>query len=319
MNFLTHISNAKREIMAADSLVKVKDLWNKSEAMRQLGQASKDPELINYATEFKLRCERRLGQLLEENNPHGINRFTRGGKSTIPDLGIDYNTSARAKRIALVSEETFEAVIAEAKEGERELTRRAVEKLLIISEAPAQPEPVPTPAGKFKTIIIDPPWPMDKILREVRPNQRVMDYPTMTLDDIKALPVADLTDPAGCHVYLWFTQKYRRFVFELFDTWGVKDECFMTWIKNVGFTPYSWMYSTEHVLFGRVGSLPLLKMGQRLDFTGKVREHSRKPDEFYDLVKQASPTLRLDFFSREKRDGFEQYGNEPEKFGTIHV
>jgi hypothetical protein len=98
MNFLTHISNAKREIMAADSLVKVKDLWNKSEAMRQLGQASKDPELINYATEFKLRCERRLGQLLEENNPHGINRFTRGGKSTIPDLGIDYNTSARAKR-----------------------------------------------------------------------------------------------------------------------------------------------------------------------------------------------------------------------------
>lgn len=62
--FLIHIDKAKREILAADSLVKLKDLWNKSEAMRQLGQAAKDPELINYATEFKLRCERRLGEML---------------------------------------------------------------------------------------------------------------------------------------------------------------------------------------------------------------------------------------------------------------
>ena len=60
--------------------------------------------------------------------------------------------------------------------------------------------------------------------------------------------------------------------------------------------------------------MPLLKNGLRLDFSGKVREHSRKPDEFYDLVRRASPGPRIDIFSREKRDGFDQYGHEVGKF-----
>src|SRR5215831_10801458 len=52
--FLAHIDIAKKEILAADSLVKVKGLWNRADAMRQLGQAAKDPELINFAMDFKL-------------------------------------------------------------------------------------------------------------------------------------------------------------------------------------------------------------------------------------------------------------------------
>jgi N6-adenosine-specific RNA methylase IME4 len=88
----------------------------------------------------------------------------------------------------------------------------------------------------------------------------------------------------------------------------------MTWVKNVGITPFSWMYSTEHVLFCTKGSLPLLEIGRRLDFSAKVREHSRKPDVFYDLVREVSPGPRLDVFSREKREGFDQYGNEVDKY-----
>ena len=88
----------------------------------------------------------------------------------------------------------------------------------------------------------------------------------------------------------------------------------MTWVKNVGFTPYSFMYSTEHILFGRIGFLELLKKGKRLDFSAKVREHSRKPDEFYNLVREVSPEPRIDIFSREKREGFDQYGDQSDKF-----
>src|SRR6266487_2570724 len=62
--FLIHIDTAKKEILAADSLIKVKALWNKADAIRQLGQAAKDPDLINFAMDFKLRCERRLGEML---------------------------------------------------------------------------------------------------------------------------------------------------------------------------------------------------------------------------------------------------------------
>lgn len=171
------------------------------------------------------------------------------------------------------------------------------------------------PDHQYRAIIIDPPWPMEKIVRKERLNQYEFEYPTMTLDEIHNLPVKDLALSDGCHVYLWTTQRFLPVAFDLLNTWGVDYQCLMTWVKNVGFTPFSWMYSTEHCLFGRVGTLPLLKLGMRLDFQAKVREHSRKPDEFYELVKLASPEPRLDWFSREPRPGFEQYGNEVSKFG----
>jgi N6-adenosine-specific RNA methylase IME4 len=100
----------------------------------------------------------------------------------------------------------------------------------------------------------------------------------------------------------------------LTEAWGFTYECVLTWVKNVGFTPYSWMYSTEHVIFARKGSLPLTVRGRRLDFAAKRREHSRKPNEFYALVRDVSPGPRLDLFSREPHDGFDQWGNETGKF-----
>jgi len=169
---------------------------------------------------------------------------------------------------------------------------------------------IPIPDGKYRAIVIDPPWPVAKIQREVRPKQTDMDYLVMTIEDIKALPIQKLAFEDGCHIYLWATHKQLPAAFNLFTAWGVNYECLLTWVKNVGITPFSWMYSTEHCLFGRIGNLPLLKLGKRLDFMAKVREHSRKPDEFYDLVTEVSPEPRIDMFSREKRGGFDQYGNE---------
>jgi len=171
-----------------------------------------------------------------------------------------------------------------------------------------------TASKQYRAIVIDPPWPMEKILRNERPNQFEFDYPTMEIGEIKALPIGDMSLPDGCHIYLWTTQKFLPVAFEVFQAWGVNYQCLMTWVKNVGFTPFSWMYSTEHCLFGHIGSLPLLKLGMRLDFTAKVREHSRKPEIFYDLVREVSPGPRIDLFSREAHEGFEQDGNEKDKF-----
>jgi len=67
----------------------------------------------------------------------------------------------------------------------------------------------PFPKQKHRCLIIDPPWPVKKIEREERPNQGLeLDYPTMTLEDIAKLPIADLANSDGCHVYLWVTHKY---------------------------------------------------------------------------------------------------------------
>lgn len=175
------------------------------------------------------------------------------------------------------------------------------------------------PQGKFRTIVIDPPWAIEKIGREVRPNQFDIDYPTAPVEEIMAFPIPSLACEDGCHIYLWTTHKHLPDAFAILGAWGANYECLLTWVKNVGFTPFSWMYSTEHCLFARIGNLPLLQLGKRLDFQAKVREHSRKPDEFYNLIREVSPEPRLDYSGREPRTGFTVYGNEPNKFTDAKV
>lgn len=180
-----------------------------------------------------------------------------------------------------------------------------------------EPDPVTDPVqprpGTYSCIVIDPPWDIKKIEREERPNQGAfLDYPTMSLDQIadeKWVPVR--THAADdCHLYLWVTHKYLPAGLELMEAWGFRYQCLMTWRKNVGITPFSWMYDTEHVIFGRKGNLPLTQLGLRLSFDAPVQGHSVKPEVFYDRVRLASPGPRIDMFARTKRDGFEVWGNE---------
>lgn len=181
------------------------------------------------------------------------------------------------------------------------------------TKADRLPDPAP-PDGTYRCIVIDPPWPMAKITREQRPDQgEQLDYPTMTLDEIRTLTVADLVDPAGCHVYLWVTHKFLPSGLELLGVWGARYECSLTWVKPTGITPYSWMYNTEHCLFARAGQgLDLARMGRKLSFQAPAGRHSEKPDEFYDLVSECSPGPRLELFSRRPRPGFVAWGNEAE-------
>lgn len=177
------------------------------------------------------------------------------------------------------------------------------------------PEPagdIPLPAGRFQCIVIDPPWPIQKIETQRRPDQGVqLDYPVMSLDDIAAIPVGDKAAD-DCHLYLWVTHKYLPAGLELMEAWGFRYQCVMTWWKHTGMSPYSWMYDTEHVLFGRRGNLPLDKMGMRLyfDAPNTRNRHSKKPDVFYERVIAASPGPRLEMFARDQRDGFTAWGNE---------
>ena len=192
-----------------------------------------------------------------------------------------------------------------AKRAEENAERRAILK--------AESALISLPENKFRCLVVDPPWEMQKIERDLRPAQVGFEYPCMSEEELLKFPVPAIS-AEDAHLYLWTTHKHLPLALKLAEAWGFRYQCLMTWVKNVGFTPFSWMYSTEHVLFCRKGSLQLDKLGMRLDFSAKVREHSRKPDEFYELVRQASPGPRIDVFSREKRTGFEQWGNETTKF-----
>jgi len=188
------------------------------------------------------------------------------------------------------------------------ITKEAAGEELKQFEAKLEIKPI------YRTMVIDPPWEIEKIPRKVRPNQKEMDYKMMSVEEIKKFPLRKFVSKSGSHVYLWTTHKHLPDAFGVLKAWGVNYQCLLTWIKPVGVTPFSWMYSTELVLFGQIGNLSLIEKGKRLDFKGKAREHSRKPDEFYELVKRVSPEPRIDIFSREKRAGFDSYGYEVGQF-----
>jgi N6-adenosine-specific RNA methylase IME4 len=265
-------------------------------------------EAVRYATAIAAKATRRIGELAPPVPPE--ERWKgRGDTFGSPKVSLPYPRLSEARLLAevLTDDEIDELV--------GRMDRPSLDRILRLARSRRVPEPVrepvPLPPGRYRCIVIDPPWPVTKILRDVRPNQDAgLDYPTMSLDAIAELPIADLTDPAGAHVYLWTTHRFLPAAFGLFERWGVDYECVMTWVKNVGMTPYSWMYDTEHVLFGRVGSLPLQRLGLRLSFAAPVTRHSEKPDIFYERVAEASPGPRLDMFARRPRDGFEVWGNE---------
>ena len=203
---------------------------------------------------------------------------------------------------------------------EYKVSPRRIGQIVKIVEARKIPQQAQTPAfpdKKYRCLVIDPPWPVQKIEREERPNQGLeLDYPTMVLEEIEKMPILDLADSNGCHVFLWVTHKFLPKALELFEKWGVRYQCVLTWVKPTGMTPFSWMYNTEHVLFGRIGSLNLLKNGVKLSFKAAVKKHSQKPDKFFEIVRTVSPEPRLEMFARKPHPGFEPWGDEVIKSPT---
>mgnify|MGYP001588204947 CR=1 FL=1 len=319
---LIKFDTARRALAEAHSIDEVKDIRDKMEALRlYLKQQGEGLEMQNQCAEIKLRAERKAGELLGEMKANGEvqkqgdyqkSHDENFDKPKISDL-VDRNESFRFQLIASLPEPDFEAEIETAITNGRELTSSRMLKKARQYKAANKDEIItPPPAGKYRCIVIDPPWPVQKIVREVRPNQDLdLDYQTMTLEEIAALPVGELVMPDGCHLYLWITQKFLPVGLELAKKWGFSYQCLMTWRKNTGMTPYSWMYDTEHVIFATCGGLPLQKFGLRLSFDAPVVRHSEKPDVFYaDRVCLASPEPRLEMFARKKREGFTVWGNE---------
>jgi len=168
------------------------------------------------------------------------------------------------------------------------------------------------PTGLYDVIVIDPPWPMQKLERDERPNQVDFDYPTMTEEEM-----ANLQIPAddNCHVWLWTTHKFLPMAFRLLDTWKLKYVCCFTWHKPNGFQPFNLpKYNCEFALYARKGAPSFLDFKNfSVCFNAETKGHSVKPEEFYELLRRTTGGRRLDMFNRRTIEGFDGWGKETKK------
>ena len=195
------------------------------------------------------------------------------------------------------------------------------------------------PHGHFAAIAADPPWHF-KARTAIQsanwksPRHIERHYPTMSLDDIKAMPVAALANPKGCHLFLWVTGPQIPAGLEVMAAWGFRYSTLaFTWAKmkrsrnaaqfglcvttaddfhtGLGLTTRK---NAELVLLGRRGNPRRNAKDVRELIVAPVREHSRKPDEFFDRVERYCDGPYLELFARKSRHNWTTWGNQADRF-----
>jgi N6-adenosine-specific RNA methylase IME4 len=176
---------------------------------------------------------------------------------------------------------------------------------------------------KFKTILADPPWRFQNSTGKVAPeHKRLARYPTMTLDDICSLPVEGIADETA-HLYLWVPNALLPEGLAVMKAWGFDYKSNLIWHKirkdggsdgrGVGFY---FRNVTEILLFGVRGKNARTLAPGRSQVNmlqTRKREHSRKPDEQYELIEACSPGPHLEMFARGERKKWSVWGNQADE------
>jgi len=185
---------------------------------------------------------------------------------------------------------------------------------------------------KFRTILADPAWQFQNRTGKMAPEHRRLNrYGTMTVDEIASLPVAQIADDVS-HLYLWVPNALLPEGLHVLKAWGFEYKTNFIWYKirkdggpdrrGVGFY---FRNVTEIVLFG-VRNKPARGVAKKAARTLKAgrtqpnilatrkREHSRKPDELYDIIEACSPGPRMELFARGTRPGWTTWGDQAEDY-----
>src|SRR3990167_1990874 len=183
---------------------------------------------------------------------------------------------------------------------------------------------------KYKIIYADPPWKWCGYVDRLGPRSIENHYNTMSIDDMKLIPVSELADKNSV-LFFWVVQSILPPALEIISSWGFEFKTVaFAWVKIKG-KQDRLFYAGEDVRMGlgyhtragfeqcwlatRGAGYERLSKGEPQVVFSPRREHSRKPDEIADaIVRLCGDVPRLEMFARTRRPGWDQYGNEPDKF-----
>jgi len=199
-----------------------------------------------------------------------------------------------------------DAITEVKKEEKKEARKQLIEQQIEDIETGKLPEL----KGLYDVISVDPPWPYG---REYDPaGSRVANpYPEMSIDEIKAIELPFKDDAV---LFLWTTHQFLPSAFEILKHWGFEYKATLVWNKEkIGMGAWLRM-QCEFCLVGIKGN-PYWENTTERDIINEARrEHSRKPDAFFSMVEKITLGRRLEYFSREQRNGWDVFGNDTEKF-----
>jgi N6-adenosine-specific RNA methylase IME4 len=297
-----HLDESQRAMVAA-KLATLRRGDNQHAEGLPIGRSS---ELLNVGE----RSVARAREVLDHGVPELRQAVERGTVSV--SAAADVSTeSAEAQREIVAQGEKEILRAAAAIRTQKAEARRAerIVKILAISKADS---PLPQDR-KYPVIVADPPWHFEVYNEDSGVERAAANhYPTMLLAEICKLPIADLATPDAA-LFMWTTSPHLRQAFEVLDAWGFEYVSNVVWVKDkigLGF----WVRNQhELLLIARRGDMPTPAPACRPPsvIQAPAREHSRKPDEAYDLIERMYQTLpRIELFARGGRAGWSAWGNE---------
>jgi len=260
-----------------------------------------------YAEKAKQRQGTRT-DLTSSSNELNV-EFAQARDQAAKSVGLSPATYHRAKTIM---NEADEGELKDFKKGNKKVytifknikTRKKIEQL---NKEIQNIDPI---KGEYDVVVIDPPWDMD--ILDQGSWRGGVDYPRMTLEEIKAIKIPAKED---CVLWLWATNKFLHDAFHIVEHWGFEQKSVLTWVKDKMGVGVWLRGQTDHCILAVKGK-PLWQLkGQTTALIAPNRGHSVKPDEFYELVDSLCYGAKLDYFARKPRDGWFTYGTMEEDNG----
>ena len=283
--------------------IQLEDIYKEIAKENQIRKSDFVPQIVGEQNKKENETDYKIGKIANVSH-ETIRKVKKIEATATPEIKEKLNTGTMSIN------EAYKEIKKEEKIEER---KEDIKKQLKDIESGKLPELW----GKFEVIAIDPPWAYEEkgglSANDYNPEitRGATPYPTMTLSQIKNINLP-LTDNSV--VFLWTTHAFLKDAFDILEHWNLKYKATLVWDKEKMGMGRTIRLQCEFCLIAFKGN-PIFNGSSERDIIRESRrEHSRKPDAFYQYVERSTIGRKLEYFSREKRTNWEIYGNEVNKF-----